>query len=214
MTDIRLHNEGGVAMLLALMAAALIAAVAASLIVTTSTDVRITGSYRSSAEAMYAVEAGLERAISELARVPDWSAVVASPPANVVASFDDGSTFATAPDGRRMSVPALTAARQAVSNVAYGPAEFAADSPIWRLFAHAALRSVLPPGLVSPPGYVLVWVADDGGDGDGDPATDSNGLILLYGDAYGVSRSRRALEVAIARAGPGATKVLSWKDPR
>ena len=209
-----LHSERGAALLLALITAALIAAIAASLIVSTSTDLMITGSYRSSAEAMYGVEAGMERAIGELAAVPDWSVVLSAPPASVVASFDDGSASAAAPDGRRLSVPALTAARQAAGDSVYGPAEFGPDGPVWRLFAHAGLQRVLPPGLISPPGYILVWVADDGGDGDGDPSKDSNGQLLLYGDAYGVSSSRRALEVAIGRAAPAAIRVLSWKDPR
>ena len=70
------HSERGAALLLALITAALIAAIAASLIVSTSTDLMITGSYRSSAEAMYGVEAGMERAIGELAAVPDWSVVL------------------------------------------------------------------------------------------------------------------------------------------
>jgi type II secretory pathway component PulK len=73
------HSERGAALLLALITAALIAAIAASLIVSTSTDLMITGSYRSSAEAMYGVEAGMERAIGELAAVPDWSAVLSAP---------------------------------------------------------------------------------------------------------------------------------------
>jgi hypothetical protein len=209
-----LSKERGAALLLALISAALIAAIAASLIVSTSTDLMITGSYRSSLEAMYGVEAGVERAIGELATVPDWGVVLAAPPSNVIASFDDGSAFAAAPDGRRLSVPGLTAARQAVSNAVYGPTEFGADSPAWRLYAHAPLHSLLPPGLIAPPGYILVWVADDGEDGDGDPTKDSNGQLLVYGDAYGVSGSRRALEVAIARAAPTAIRVLSWKDPR
>jgi hypothetical protein len=209
-----LNKERGAALLLALISAALIAAIAASLIVSTSTDLMITGSYRSSLEAMYGVEAGVERAIGELATVPDWSVVLAAPPSNVIASFDDGSAFAAAPDGRRLSVPGLTAARQAVSNTVYGPTEFGADSPAWRLYAHAPLQSQLSPGLIAPPGYILVWVADDGEDGDGDPTKDSNGQLLVYGDAYGVSGSRRAVEIAIARAAPTAIRVLSWKDPR
>ena len=207
------HSERGAALLIALITAALIAAIAASLIVSTSTDLMITGSYRSSAEAMYGVEAGMERAIGELAAVPDWS-VVLSAPSSVVASFDDGSASVAAPDGRRLSVPALTAARQAAGDSVYGPAEFGPDGPVWRLFAHAGLQRVLPPALISPPGYILVWVADDGGDGDGDPSKDSNGQLLMYGDAYGVSGSRRALEVAIGRVAPAAIRVLSWKDPR
>jgi hypothetical protein len=213
-TNNRTSDERGAALLLALVTAALIAAIAASLIVSTSTDVMITGSYRASLEAMYAVEAGVERAVDELAGVPDWSVVLAAPPSSIVASFDDGSATATAPDGRMLSMPGLTAARQALSNAGYGPAEFGADSPVWRLYAHAPLKGILPPGVIAPPGYVLVWVADDGGDGDGDPAKDSNGQLLLYGDAYGVSGARRGLEVAIARAAPAGVRVLSWKDPR
>jgi hypothetical protein len=208
------RSERGAALLLALMTAALIAAVAASLIVSTSTDLIITGSYRSSLEATYGVEAGVERAISELALLPDWSVVLAPPPSNIVTSFDDGSAFTAGPDGRRLSVPGLTAARQALSNTVYGPAEFGADSPVWRLYAHATLQTVLPPAVIAPPGYILVWVADDGGDADGDPGTDSNGQLLVYGDGYGVSGARRGLEVAIARAAPTAIRVLSWKDPR
>jgi len=66
------HSERGAALLIALITAALIAAIAASLIVSTSTDLMITGSYRSSAEAMYGVEAGMERAIDELAAVTGY----------------------------------------------------------------------------------------------------------------------------------------------
>ena len=114
-------SERGAALLLALITAALIAAIAASLIVSTSTDLMITGGYRSSAEAMYGVEAGMERAIGELAAVPDWSVVLSAPPSSVVASFDDGSASVAAPDGRRLSVPALTASRHQVPAQAYAP---------------------------------------------------------------------------------------------
>jgi hypothetical protein len=213
---VRKESDGdrGVALLLVLFTTALIAAVAASLMVATSADLMISGSYRASLETMYVVEAGVERAIGELATMPDWSTVLAVPPSNTVASFDDGVVTPTAPDGRRLSLAGLTSARQALSAAVYGPAEFGADSPVWRLFAHAPLGRILPPSLIAPPGYVLVWVADDGGDGDGDPAKDANGQLLVYGDAYGVSGARRGLEVAIARASPSGVRVLSWKDPR
>lgn len=51
-----------------------------------------------------------------------------------------------------------------------------ADTPVWRLFAHMPWTAVSGhPG----PGQTLVWVADDWGEGDGDPSRDRNGLILL-----------------------------------
>jgi hypothetical protein len=187
---------------------------AATILVSTSADLLITGSQRASSEAMYAAEAGMERALGEIATVADWSTLLASPPGNLVASFDDGAAAASAPDSRALAFPELKKTRQALSDALYGPSAFGADSPAWRLFAHAPLQRILPPGLVAPPAYVLIWVADDGGDGDGDPQRDSNGRLLLYADAYGVSSARRGLEVAVGRAGPGAIRVFSWKDPR
>jgi hypothetical protein len=203
-------GQSGAALLLALLTAALLSALAASLIVTTSVDLMISGHYRASVETMYAVEAGVERALGELTALPDWSLVLAAPPSNIVASFDDGSTSATAPDGRILSASVLTKERQALSSAVQGPAEFGADSPAWRLYAHAPLGRILPSHLIAPPGYVLVWVADDA-DGDGDPAADRNGQLLVYGDAYGLFGGRRSLEVAIGRAAPTAIRVLAWK---
>ncbi len=207
-------RESGAALLLALMTAALLSAIAASLIVTTSVDMLIAGNYRASLETLYVVEAGVERAIAELAGVPDWSAVLSPSPANAVASFDDRSSTSSAPDGRILSVALLTAARQTMSDTVYGRARFGEDRPVWQLYAHAPLEHILPPGIIAPPGYVLVWVADDGGDGDGNPETDANGQVLLHGDGYGLGGGRRSVEVAIGRAAPTAVRVLSWKDQR
>jgi hypothetical protein len=201
-------------LLLALLTCALLGAMAATVLVSTSADLLITGSQRASLEAMYAVEAGMERAVGEIATVADWSTLLAAPPANVIASFDDGAAAAKAPDGRPLAFVGLTASRQAASDTVYGPPAFGADSPVWRLYAHAALDRILPPGLIAPPGYVMIWVADDGGDGDGDPQRDTNGQLLIYADAYGASSARRGLEVSVGRASSGGIRVFSWKDPR
>jgi len=208
------HDERGVALLMALVTAALVTAVATTMVMSSSTDLVITGSTRASTEAMYAAEAAGQRAIGELATVADWSTVLAAPPGNATASFDDGQTMVRAPDGRALSLPVLTAARQAMSAQTYGPAVFGADSPVWRLFGHADLGALVPPGVTAPPSYVLVHVADDGGDGDGDPETDTNGQVIVYAEAYGVSGAHRAVELAVSRVTPGTIRVLSWKDPR
>jgi hypothetical protein len=210
----RRDRERGAALLLALLTCALLGAMAATVLVSTSADLLITGSQRASLETMYVVEAGMERAIGEIATLPDWTLLLGPPSSNLTASFDDGAASATAPDGRPLAFAPLTASRQASSDAVYGSSAFGADSPVWRLFAHAPIRRVLPAGLIAPPGYVLIWVADDGGDGDGDPQQDSNGQLLLHADAYGVSAARRGVEVALGRAGPGAVRVLSWKDTR
>ena len=207
------HDERGVALLMALVTAALVTAIATTMVMSSSTDLVITGNTRASTEAMYAAEAAGQRAIGELATIADWSTVLAAPPGNVTATFDDGETMVRAPDGRSLSVPVLTAARQTASAVTYGPG-FGADSPVWRLFGHADIRALLPPGVTSPPAYVLIHVADDGGDGDGDPERDANGQLIVYAEAYGVSGAHRAVELAVSRVTPGTIRVLSWKDPR
>lgn len=61
--------------------------------------------------------------------------------------------------------------REAMMRSAHG-----ADTPVWRLFAHAPWPAIS--GLAGP-GQVVVWVADDWAEGDGDPLRDGNGLILV-----------------------------------
>jgi hypothetical protein len=206
-------SEKGAALLLALATAALVTALAASLIVSVSIETTIVGSARAAQEVFYAADAALERTLDDLAMAPDWTPALAVPP-GLVASFDQGASVARAPDGRLLSIPALTKERQAVSNASYGPGVFGPDSPSWRLFGHAPLAAVLPPRVLAQPGYVLAWLGDDGLDGDGDPSRDANGQLLVYVDAYGVSGARRGLEAAVTRAGGAGVRLLAWKDTR
>jgi hypothetical protein len=206
-------DERGAALLVALAATALLTAIAAALIVSVSTEMLITGSFRAGQEALYGADAGLERAIHDLAAIPDWTAVLSSPPARA-ASFDDGVGVGRAPDGRPLVMGVLRSERQAVSNATYGASAFGPDNPVWQLFGRASLAAILPPGAIGQPAYVLVWVADDGLDGDGDPSRDGNGQIVMHVDAYGVNGARRGIEAAIARAGPAGVRLLAWKETR
>ena len=78
-----------------------------------------------------------------------------------------------------------------------------ADTPVWRLFAHA------PWGAVSGqagPAQVLVWAADDWAEADGDPSHDENGLILLRAAALAGSRAAWA-EALYGRGAAGRIEV-------
>jgi hypothetical protein len=207
-------EERGAALIIALLIAALLTAVAAALIVVTTTETLITGGYRAAQEVRYAAEAFVERSIRELAGMADWTPVITPAPATFVAPFSDTALTPLAPDGRILNLSGLTAARQAASDLVYGAAVFGADSPAWRLYAHAQLQNLVPPGMLTPPAYVLVWVADDGGDGDGDPGQDSNGRLWMHAEAYGVGGARRAVETAIARAENAEVRMLAWKEVR
>ena len=189
-------NERGVAVVMALLMALLVGAIAAALVALDhDRNARSAPAIATGTEASYGAEAALERALHDLATMPDWSPALAAPPGNVTSSFDDGAVAPRAPDGRTLDLVRLTRRRQRASDEHDGPAVFGADSPRWRLYAHALGArapgvSEAAPGLDLPL-YLVVWVADDESDGDGDPAVDSNGRILVCAMAFGAGGARR-----------------------
>lgn len=205
-------REDGAALLLALLTTMLLAGVAALLIVVSTTETLISTAHRHTLEAAYAAESAFSRAVRDLDAIADWSLVLALPPANLQSTFSDGQSSPRTPDGRTLDLAGLTAARQADSGAdspGLGP-----DAPGWRLFGHASLASVLPPLHPSPPAYVVVWVADDGFDGDGDPARDANGRLQLFAEAHGIARTRQAVQGVIARGADGTIRVLTMGSTR
>ena len=58
------------------------------------------------------------------------------------------------------------------------------------------------------------WVADDGFDGDGDPARDANGRLQLFAEAHGIARTRQAVQGVIARGADGTIRVLTMGSTR
>jgi hypothetical protein len=207
-------DERGAALTIAVLVAALVSVIAAGLLVLTMTETVISASYRNSREASYAAEAGLERALHDLGSVTDWSLVLASPPINVTSSFVDGTLTPVAPSGVTLDLAGLTAARQRESDARDGPDLYGADSPEWRLFAHAPLVAELSPPAHAPPVYVVVWVADDGFDGDGDPSKDANGRIVVRSEAFGASGTRRAVEATVGKSAAGVLRLIAWREVR
>jgi hypothetical protein len=203
-------NERGAAIVIALLLTVLLALLGAGLLTLANTETLIAASYRHGQEASYGAEAALERALTDLAVAADWTTVLASPPANVVSTFDDGQANVRLPEGRVVSLAAVTMQRQQESDEQAGPAVFGADSPRWRLFAHARLQDLDPSPASGAPLYLMVWVADDGADGDGDPARDANGRIHVHAEAFGASGARRAVAAAIERTTAGAIRRISW----
>ena len=63
---------------------------------------------------------------------------------------------------------------------------------------------------LSLPLYLVVWVADDESDADGDPATDANRRILVWATAFGSAGARRSVELRIAKTDAGDLQVLGW----
>ncbi len=207
-------NERGAALLVAILLATLLGVVGAGLVALTTSETALGASFRHVHEVTYGAEAGVELALHDLASVADWSSVLAVPPANRTSTFVDASAAPTLPDGRTVDLASLTRLRQRESDARDGPDLFGLDSPQWRLYVHVALGDVFPPPRPFVPVYVVVWVADDGVDGDGDPSLDANRILLIRSEAFGSGSARRAIEVSVRRSLEGALQVLTWREAR
>lgn len=202
-------SERGAALLMVLVLAAVVGAVGGMLALQGAVDMALAGSYRTGEEALAAAEAGLERAAGELSTMADWSAVLRAPPANATAPFSQPGTLLRAPDGRTFDEGALLAARQAAT-----PAVFGANAPQWRVYAKTSLQGLWPAPLAGPPALIIVFVADDGAEEDGDPGADVNGRVWLHADAYALQGARRQVQALLVRAAPGAVRLHAWSEIR
>src|SRR5262249_13873101 len=85
------------------------------------------------------------------------------------------------------------------------------NNPRWQLYAYGPLQDIIPTGTINPRDYVIVWVADDPAECDGDPLTDGGppiapctanlgkGVLAMLAHAYGPDGTRRVIEVTVAR---------------
>jgi hypothetical protein len=115
----------------------------------------------------------------------------------------DGAVAAPLGDGTFVPLAQLTAARQAESDAFYADTP---DRPVWQLLAHAPLDRLTG---AAPPVYVIVWIADDVDEADGDPLHDSNGVLMLHAEALGLRGARRRVEVTVARESQAEATVPS-----
>jgi hypothetical protein len=212
------RSEAGAALIAAVMITSLVGALAAALVFVVTIESRV-GRHQQSAESgAYAAVAAVERLIGELRRWPTWQTVPSA--SSVAPNFNDGRILATLADGTTLDLRRLAADRQAASDAFYpaGP-----NRPMWMLYAHASLARVTSTGLSMSNPYVVVWVADDADDADGDPSRDANGVILVRAEAFGVRGAWRAIEAtlsaAIARDDAGVAvgsrvTVIAWREAR
>jgi len=220
----RVASDQGVALVVALAALSFMLALGGALALATMVDTRIVGNYRYGAEAFHAADAAVERALSELGSVPDWDAVLAGQQGS---AFADGLPgVRTLADGTTVDLVEATAIVRCgrttrsdadlVATTARRP--WGPNNPRWQLYAHGLVRDLLPAGAIDSRIYIVVWVADDPAENDGDPlrdgATPSNpgrGVLMALAHGYGPGGARRGVEVTFARAGQGL-RLLSWRE--
>jgi hypothetical protein len=100
-----------------------------------------------------------------------------------------------------------------------------ANNPVWRLYAYGPLPTLLPEADIDASQYVVVMVADDPSENDGDPRRDGStetnpgrGVIVLRGEAFGPGGAHQVVEATLARSGLSSSdmtltgiRVLSWR---
>jgi type II secretory pathway pseudopilin PulG len=209
-------SERGTVLLCALMVITLVAMLGAAVALIVSSESAVAANYHASQQGLYAADAGIERAIAELRTLPAWTAVPSS--ATSFSDFNDSQATPQGPDGSTLNLAQMTVRRQAESDALYASVP---GRPVWRLYAHAPLNRMVP-GTGNATPYVVVWIADDPDEGDGNAAVDSNDVVMLHAEAFTVRRGKRAIEATIRReeamaAGmPGVMRtdvsVIAWHE--
>ena len=222
----RFGDERGMALLVALMAILLVMALGTALALGASVESTITRNFLNSSGALYAADAGLERAVGDLKAITDWNAVLSGAASS---AFADGAPAGTRalPDGRLINlaeVVSLANCRQvtpctsAAMDASTADRPWGSNNPRWQLFAWGHLSGLLPPDDVEPPFYVVVMVGDDPSENDGDPFVDGaapcppaeagacnpgTDRLAVRAEAFGPFGAHAVLELTIARGGAG-----------
>ena len=191
----RLGCEHGTALICALMVTTLLGTLGGAVVVLGTLETMIGANHAAAEELLYAADAAIERAVGDLRMRSDWRTVPGDPP-SATDDFRDGTAPPRLPDGTVLNLALLTARRQSDNDAIY---QQSVNRPVWRLFAHAPLGRLLPAGHIPSTAYVVLWIADDAEDVDGDPLADSNDLLLLHAEAFGLRGARRRIEAAVAR---------------
>lgn len=216
------------AIILALMATLLMSALGAALVLTTSSEALIAANFRNAQEGVYAADAALERAMDDLASIPEWnpildgstqSAFVDGPPSGV-RTLADGSLLDLGQTVNMMNCRKATPC--SASNLTTMTAErpWGANNPVWLLFAYGPLSSLLPAHAIDSAYYVIVMVADDPSENDNDPLHDGHtetnpgtGVLALRAEAFGPRGTHQVVEMTVARSSgdQAGFRVLSWR---
>lgn len=202
-------TEGGIALVIVLLAMTLLSSLGAGLLLLSDTERLLATNDRVGRELLYATEAAAERAIQDLWTSPHWTDVLTGA---VTSSFAAGSLTPTLASRRVIDLTAMTAAVQAASDAV---APWMLDNPVWRLFAYGPVSSLIVAGGIPSAAYLVVWVADDPSEADGDPLVDTNGVVTLLARALGDRNAVRSLEVTVMKvnnAGSAGVRILSWRD--
>ena len=201
------------AVLTALFGTALLMGLGLSLVLMGSAETTLARRDRDARSLTRAARAVATLAVADLRALPSWAAVL-QPGSQPELSAQPGrlapATFTPAlPWAGSLDLRAVTARAQAATDASGIPG----DPSIWRLYGAASLVTLVPQAAAGMPCFLAVWVADDPVDGDGDPSTDTNGVILVRGAAFGPGEGEAVVLLTVAReavaGGPALVRILT-----
>ena len=205
-------DDSGSAVVVVLLAVLLVTALGVGLLTLGGAETMIVANFTSGTEAIYAADGLAERVVQDLRLVPRWSDALSGV---VTSPFIDAAGRPETPFGEMLDLVAMTGDLQSETDAGD---RWGLNNPRWRLFASGSL-SALASGTIESPVYVVAWVADDPSETDNDPATDSNGVVIVRAQALGAFGTRRMVELTVARvdprdAGRAGVRVLAWREIR
>lgn len=218
----RCRGERGTAMVIALMATMLMTALGLTLVLTTSTESKITANFRSAQEALYAADAGVERVMDDLLTVADWntvlrgtdcclsgngSAFIDGKPSSEPRPLGDGTFLRLDSATYMANCGKPTPCSTADMDTSTDERPWGANNPRWRIYAYGPVAELIPTGTtINSSLYLIVWVADDPSESDGDPTTDGavatnfgSGILSIRAEAFGPGGTHKVVEVTIAK---------------
>jgi hypothetical protein len=210
----------GSALLPVLLLMFLFAAVSIGIATVVRIETTVGARFVEAAGALYAADAGINLAMSEMRTLPDWTGLLSGAAQSVVSQ----GAFAGA---KRVPGGGTVLTCCGPSSVVGRLERESAASPLapraalpWRPFLWCALDQVAPR---SPPSrlFLAVFIKDDEEDGDGDGARDANGRVVVRSEAVHPDGLRRAVEALVERH-PGdplasvapAVRLLRWREVR
>ena len=217
----RWHSERGTGLVLALLFVVLTAAVVAAVSIASRMESMIASHFRAGQEALYAAEGAISLAIRDLGAIADWDTVLTGA---TVGSQTHGASIGS----RRLpggDLVVLCCGPGSLTGEVQQRADWgrswAGDTPQWVLFSWGPVAAWLPAGRIQSPVFVAVWISDDPGDGDGNPAADNNDVLQLHAHALGPAGGRRVVEAMVQRPSIGqpaapapAVRVVRWREVR
>jgi len=222
-----LHGrERGSALLPVLLLMFLFAAVSMAIAVAVQIEIKVASRHVAAASALYAADAGIAAAIAELRGLPSWAPVLSGTVRSVHTDGVFGGVKPVPGGGTVLICCGMQSAIGRLATDTSSSARTARRNIEWQPFLWVSAH-VLLPGDPPSRSYVIVWVADDEEDDDGDAQVDANGIVVLRAEANEASGVRRVTEAYVARqpvAGAGgegedevvpqAVGVRAWREVR